>query len=91
MWQTVLRGDPASPAQNAHLRLAASHLATTAGAAVQRIVEISGTAAIFEDHPLQQWVGDALVPQQHAFLGPGLVDAAGAVLMGQPPTVPGFH
>ncbi|MBF6518895.1 acyl-CoA dehydrogenase family protein [Nocardia farcinica] len=91
VWQTVLRGDAASPAQNAHLRLAASHLATTAGAAVQRIVEISGTAAIFEDHPLQQWVGDALVPQQHAFLGPGLVDAAGAVLMGQPPTVPGFH
>ncbi|MGA6204257.1 acyl-CoA dehydrogenase family protein [Nocardia testacea] len=91
VWETVLRGDPATAEQNAHLRLAASHIAATAASVVNRLVEISGTAAIFHGHPLQQWAGDALVPQQHAFLGPGLVDAAGAVLMGQPPTVPGFR
>nr|WP_324189602.1 acyl-CoA dehydrogenase family protein [Nocardia cyriacigeorgica] len=91
VWQTVLRGDPATTEQNAHLRLAASNLATVATSVVNRLVEISGTAAIFHNNPLQQWAGDSLVPRQHAFLGPGIVDAAGAVLMGQPPTVPGFR
>lgn len=91
VWETVLRGDSATPEQNAHLRLAACHIASTAASVVNRIVEISGTGAIFHDHPLQQWAGDALVPQQHAFLGPGVVDAAGAVLMGLPPTMPGFQ
>lgn len=91
VWETVLRGDTATPEQNAHLRLAASHIASTSASVVNRIIEISGTGAIFHSHPLRQWAGDALVPQQHAFLGPGLVDAAGAVLMGQPPTVPGFQ
>jgi hypothetical protein len=35
--------------------------------------------------------GDALVPKQHAFLSPAILDAAGAVLMGLPPTSPGFR
>ncbi|MFI9531807.1 acyl-CoA dehydrogenase family protein [Nocardia fusca] len=91
VWATVLRGDTATAEQNAHLRLAAAHIASTSASVVNRIVEISGTAALFNSHPLQQWAADALVPQQHAFLGPGLIDAAGAVFMGQPPTVPGFH
>ena len=90
VWETVLCGDPATPEQNAQLRLSASHLAAAATAAVNRIVEISGTGAIFHGHPLRQWAGDAAVPPQHAFLGPAVFDAAGAVLMGQPPTIPGF-
>jgi hypothetical protein len=31
------------------------------------------------------------VPTQHAFLGSAMYDAAGAVLMGLPPTIPGFR
>ncbi|MET0821062.1 MAG: acyl-CoA dehydrogenase family protein [Aeromicrobium sp.] len=89
-WDTVLAGDPTSPEQNARLRLASSHLAKTSADAVHKIVEISGTGAIYRGHPLQWIAGDAAVPQQHAFLGPAMYDAAGAVLMGQPPTVPGF-
>lgn len=91
VWQIVLRGDTATDTDNAELRLASSHLAKAAAATVAQVIEISGTGAIYNGHPLQILNGDALVPQQHAFLGPAMYDATGAVLMGQPPTVPGFR
>ncbi|WP_433502497.1 flavin-dependent monooxygenase [Pseudonocardia halophobica] len=90
-WETVLRGDPATDGQNAELRLASAHLAKTASDVVAGLVEVSGTAPIGTTHPLQRLLGDALVPKQHAFLGPAIYDAAGAVLMGLPPTTPGFR
>ena len=91
IWEIVLRGDPVSDAHNARLRLAASHLAKIAAHVVSGIVELSGTAALYAEHPLQQLLADALVPRQHAFLGPAMYDAAGAVLLGLPPTVPAFR
>jgi alkylation response protein AidB-like acyl-CoA dehydrogenase len=91
VWDTVLAGDPATDEDNARLRLASAHLAKTASDVVARLVEISGTAPIYTDHPLQMLLGDALVPKQHAFLGPAIFDAAGAVLMGLPPTTSGFR
>ncbi|WP_354671302.1 acyl-CoA dehydrogenase family protein [Streptomyces sp. S.PB5] len=89
-WDTVLAGELATDEQNAHLRLASTHLARTAAAVVEDVVGLSGTGAVASGHPLQSLRGDALVPKQHAFLGPGLIDAAGAVFMGLEPTVPGF-
>jgi alkylation response protein AidB-like acyl-CoA dehydrogenase len=91
VWATVVAGDPATDVQNAHLRLASAQLAKTASDVVEKLVAISGTGAINNDHPLQLLLGDALVPKQHAFLGPAMYDAAGAVLMGLPPTTPGFR
>lgn len=91
VWETVVAGDNASDTQNAHLRLASAHLARTASDVVGRLVEVSGTAPIYREHPLQLLLGDALVPKQHAFLGPAIYDAAGAVLMRLPPTTPGFR
>ncbi|HJP73897.1 MAG TPA: acyl-CoA dehydrogenase family protein [Pseudonocardiaceae bacterium] len=82
VWDTVLAGDAASDKDVAHLRLASAHLAKTASDVVGSLVEVSGTAPINTDHPLQRLLGDALVPKQHAFLGPAIYDAAGAVLMG---------
>jgi indole-3-acetate monooxygenase len=91
VWETVVAGDPASDEQNACLRLSSTHLARTSSEIVERLVGISGTAAINNSHPLQRLLGDALVPKQHAFFGPAMYDAAGAVLMGLPPTTPGFR
>jgi indole-3-acetate monooxygenase len=91
VWDTVVAGGPATDEQNANLRLAAAHLARTSSEVVERLVGISGTAPINTGHPLQLLLGDALVPKQHAFLGPAMYDAAGAVLMGLPPTTPGFR
>lgn len=91
VWQEVLAGRPATDEHNAELRLASAHLAKVCSDVVGRLVEISGTAPIHVGHPLQDLAGDALVPKQHAFLGPSVFDAAGAVLMGLPPTTPGFR
>ena len=90
-WQTLVDGGHVSDEQNAHLRLSAAHLARTSAQVVHQVVSLSGTAAIYHDHPLPALLGDALVPQEHAFLSPAIYDAAGAVLMGQPATVPAFR
>ncbi|SEH00230.1 Acyl-CoA dehydrogenase [Nonomuraea solani] len=90
-WQSLVDGGLVSDRQNAHLRLSAAHLARTSAEVVGKVVSLSGTAAIYRDHPLQALLGDALVPQEHAFLSPAMYDAAGAVLMGHPPTVPAFR
>jgi indole-3-acetate monooxygenase len=90
-WQTLVDGGHVSDEQNAHLRLSAAHLARTSAQVVHQVVSLSGTAAIYRDHPLPALLGDALVPQEHAFLSPAIYDAAGAVLMGQPATVPAFR
>ncbi|MDA3627409.1 acyl-CoA dehydrogenase family protein [Saccharopolyspora sp. WRP15-2] len=91
VWETVLAGDEATDEQNAQLRLSSAHLAKTSSDVVAGLLEVSGTAPINTGHPLQLLHGDALVPKQHAFLGPSMYDAAGAVLMGMPPTTPGFR
>jgi alkylation response protein AidB-like acyl-CoA dehydrogenase len=90
VWESVVAGDEPTDEQRAQLRLTSAHLATTSAQVVERIIAISGTGAISKTHPLQRLRGDALVPQQHAFLGPAMYDAAGAVLLGAAPTVPGF-
>jgi alkylation response protein AidB-like acyl-CoA dehydrogenase len=90
-WQALVGGGEVSDEQNAHLRLSAAHLARTAAQVVHQVVSLSGTAAIRRDHPLPALLNDALVPQEHAFLGPAIYDAAGAVLMGREPTVPAFR
>ena len=90
-WQTLVAGGLVSDEQNAHLRLSAAYLARTSSEVVHKVVSLSGTAAIYRDHPLPALLADALVPQEHAFLSPAMYDAAGAVLMGRPPTVPAFR
>ncbi|WP_043620094.1 acyl-CoA dehydrogenase family protein [Nonomuraea candida] len=90
-WDSLAAGGEVGDEQNAHLRLSAAHLARTAAEVVAKVVSLSGTAAIHRTHPLQALLGDALVPQEHAFLSPAMYDAAGAVLMGHPPTVPAFR
>ena len=90
-WQTLVDGGLVSDEQNAHLRLSAAYLARTSADVVHKVVSLSGTAAIYRDHPLQALLSDALVPQEHAFLSPAMYDAAGAVLMGLPATIPAFR
>jgi alkylation response protein AidB-like acyl-CoA dehydrogenase len=89
-WDEV-QDDEMGERTNAHLRLSAAHLARVASEVVHQLVSLSGTAAIFNGHPLLDLHHDALVAQQHAFLSPAIYDAAGAVLMGREATVPAFR
>ena len=90
-YATVLAGDVVSDHQNALLRLSSTHAVHAGSEVVRAVFDLSGTNAIYNDHPLQPLVRDAMVPTQHAFLSPAMYDAAGAVLMGLPPTIPAFR
>lgn len=71
------------------LRLSAIHAAHAASDVVQQCYKLGGIAAIYRSHPLQRIVRDSMVVTQHAFLGEGSYDGAGAVLAGVPP-FPGY-
>jgi indole-3-acetate monooxygenase len=89
-YATVLAGDPATDAQKALLRLASTHAAKAGASAARTAYSLSGTAAIYDGNPLQGHLRDSSVVTQHAFLGDGMYDGTGAVLMGQPPAIPAF-
>jgi alkylation response protein AidB-like acyl-CoA dehydrogenase len=81
VWDTVQRGDPASPEQTNLLRLAASHAART-GADVTRAAFIAcGTTGIHAGHPLGRYLQDAAVVAQHAFLSEGTYQTAGQQIL----------
>ncbi|WP_434110215.1 acyl-CoA dehydrogenase family protein [Paraburkholderia caffeinilytica] len=89
VWQSILAGNPVTPEQTSLLRLAATQIAREGAEVVQRAYRLGGTMAIYRTHPLQRLLRDAMVVTQHAFLGEGNFDGAGAVFVGVPP-IPGY-
>ncbi|MFM0607199.1 acyl-CoA dehydrogenase family protein [Paraburkholderia sediminicola] len=89
VWQSILAGNPVTPDQVSLLRLAATQIAREGAEVVQRAYRLGGTMAIYRTHPLQRLLRDAMVVTQHAFLGEGNFDGAGAVFVGVPP-IPGY-
>jgi len=89
VWQSILAGHPVTPEQISLLRLAATQIAREGADVVQRAYRLGGTMAIYRTHPLQRLLRDSMVVTQHAFLGEGNFDGAGAVFVGVPP-IPGY-
>lgn len=89
VWRSILAGDAVAAEQVALLRLAAVDAARAGDWVVQQMYGLAGTTAIYNSHPLQRYLRDAAVVRQHAFLGEGIYDGAGAVALGVPP-MPGF-
>ncbi|MGH8430802.1 MAG: acyl-CoA dehydrogenase family protein, partial [Solimonas sp.] len=89
VWASINAGNPVTDEQVALLRLAAVHVSRAGASAVQRAYTLAGTIAIYDHNPLQRYLRDAMVVTQHAFLGDGMYDGAGAVLLGVQP-IPGF-
>jgi len=89
VWNSILAGNAVTPEQVANLRLAAVDAARAGDWVVQQMYGLAGTTAIYNSHPLQRYLRDAAVVRQHAFLGEGIYDGAGAVALGVPP-MPGF-
>ncbi|QLD50542.1 acyl-CoA dehydrogenase family protein [Paraburkholderia fungorum] len=89
VWQSILAGNPVTAEQTSLLRLAATQIAREGAEVVQRAYRLGGTMAIYRTHPLQRLLRDAMVVTQHAFLGEGNYDGAGAVFVGVPP-IPGY-
>jgi len=84
-WESILRGDGVSADQTSMLRLAATQAAREGASAVKSAYLLSGTAAIYDGHPLQRYLRDAMVVTQHAFLNESMYEGAGSVFLGVPP------
>jgi len=89
VWQSILAGNAVTADQVSLLRLSATQIAREGADVVQRAYRIGGTMAIYRSHPLQRLMRDSMVVTQHAFLGEGNYDGAGAVFVGVPP-IPGY-
>lgn len=89
VWQSILAGHEVTPDQVSLLRLSATQIAREGADVVNRAYRLGGTMAIYRTHPLQRLMRDAMVVTQHAFLGEGNYDGAGAVFVGVPP-IPGY-
>ncbi|AHD19867.1 flavin-dependent monooxygenase [Rhodococcus pyridinivorans] len=90
VWSLALAGDPISDEHRAMLRLAATHAAHVGRTVVLSAFDLAGTGAIYDSHPLQRYLQDALVPAQHAMLQTNTFEAAGSILLGLDSGIPSF-
>lgn len=90
VWNLAVRGDEITGEHTAMLRLGATQAAHVGRNVVLAAFDLAGTGAIYESHPLQRYLRDALVPAQHAMLQTNTFEAAGAVLLGLEPGIPSF-
>ena len=89
VFELIKAGNALSIEKTNLLRLASSHAARAGANAAQAAFTLSGTIGIFETNPLSQYLQDALVVAQHAFLSEGTWQSAGRILLGLD-SVPGF-
>ncbi len=90
VWDKAVTGQPISAQDQAMLRLGATHAAHVGRRVVLQAFDLAGTGAIYEAHPLQRYLRDALVPAQHAMLQTNTYEAAGAVMLGLDAGIPSF-
>ncbi|WP_075836132.1 MULTISPECIES: acyl-CoA dehydrogenase family protein [unclassified Rhodococcus (in: high G+C Gram-positive bacteria)] len=90
VWDKAVDGAAITPEDTALLRLSATHAAHAGRSVVLQAFDLAGTGAIYETHPLQRYLQDALVPAQHAMLQTNTYEAAGALLMGLEAGIPSF-
>ncbi len=90
VWAKAVEGTLITAEDQAMLRLAATHAAHAGRSVVLRAFDLAGTGAIYETHPLQRFLQDALVPPQHAMLQTNTYEAAGALLLGLEAGIPSF-
>jgi alkylation response protein AidB-like acyl-CoA dehydrogenase len=87
-WRSLLAGDEVTPSQANLIRLAAVHAAQTGAAIVMQCYQSAGISSIYRDSRMQHLLRDSIVVTQHATLGDGTYDAAGALFVGVPPVTP---
>ena len=90
VWAKAVAGQHISTDDQALLRLSATHAAHVGRSVVLQVFDLAGTGAIYETHPLQRFLQDALVPAQHAMLQTNTYEAAGALLLGLEAGIPSF-
>lgn len=90
VWELAESGRPITDEHKALLRLGATQAAHVGRTVVLTAFDLAGTGAIYESHPLQRYLQDALVPAQHAMLQTNTFEAAGSILLGLDAGIPSF-
>jgi alkylation response protein AidB-like acyl-CoA dehydrogenase len=90
VWDLAVAGTTIPADKIALLRLTATHAAHVGRTVVLQAFDLAGTGAIYQTHPLQRYLQDAMVPAQHAMLQTNTYEAAGAVLLGLDAGIPSF-
>lgn len=90
IWAKASADEEITDKDKALLRLAASQAAHVSRDVVMSAFNLAGTGAIFQDHPLQRFLQDGLVPAQHAMLQDHTYEASGALLLGLEAGIPSF-
>lgn len=90
VWAKATDGSTITAQDRALLRLGATHAAHVGRRVVLEAFDLAGTGAIYENHPLQRYLRDALVPAQHAMLQTNTYEGAGAVMLGLDAGMPSF-
>lgn len=88
-WDQMQTQGEVDPASHIRLRHTASKAAQDGAEAARLAFVLGGSEAIASDHPLGRGMIDAAAVAQHAFIGAGSWQAAGAALFGQQ-TPPGY-
>ncbi len=88
-WDELNRLGAVSRPTHIRLRQVASKAATDSAEAARIAFVLGGSEATMTGHPLGRFMLDAACVAQHAFLGPGTWQAAGAAIFDQP-CPPGF-
>jgi alkylation response protein AidB-like acyl-CoA dehydrogenase len=85
IWHAVQAGQAPTPEQRGFLRIATTHAAWAATAAIERAYTAAGSSAIFGSSPLQRCLRDSHTLTQHFFLAPPTYEMIGKVLLGVEP------
>jgi len=89
VWQRLLAGDNASPAQVSALRLSSTHATRVSAKVAREVLALNGMGGIELTSPLQRYVRDSMVITQHAFMGELSYINAGTLFFGGTP-LPGY-
>ena len=84
LWNHAEMRHPFQPADIAPAFAASWHAVCTATAAVDELYSLSGTAAIYQDNPLERLSRDLRVMRQHVLTQPLWPEQAGRVRLGLP-------
>lgn len=84
-WEKILKGDELSKDDVSMLRLSSAQATREGARAVQEAYYLAGIPAIYSGHVLQDYLCDAMVVTQHAFLNESMYEGAGNVLVDLPP------
>jgi len=88
LWATVTATGESPMEARAHVRLAASHAASSAAQAVDLMYTAAGASSIYASCPLERAFRDVHTITQHHGVQPRVMESTGRVLLGLEPDTP---